>query len=177
MTTRLTLPCACFRASYLSLVQEFRDKGEPFVPFPLSFPTDDFEAFLNQNQEAAAGKGLPQGFVPHTTFWLIDQEQEVVAVSNLRHRLNQHLLLEGGHIGYGVRPSARRRGHAKAILAATLKEARARDITRCLVTCDRNNLGSARTIQSNGGRLESEIYSEARRAFIQRYWIDLVADV
>jgi predicted acetyltransferase len=107
---------------------------------------------------------------------LVDDNDEIVAVSNLRHRLNEHLLLEGGHIGYGVRPSARLRGHAKAVLAATLKEAKGLGITRCLVTCDRDNLGSAQTIKRNGGSLESEIFSETRGAFIQRYWIDIVED-
>lgn len=173
MNSRLELPSTRRRSSYLSLVREFCDRGEPLIPFPLSFPTDDFAAFLESLRNVSEGRDLPTGFVPHTTFWLVDEEDEVVAVSNLRHHLNDGLLIEGGHIGYGVRPSARRRGHATTVLAATLHEARRKGISRCLVTCDRANLGSAKAIQRNGGVLESEIFSEKRGAFVQRYWIEL----
>ena len=67
--------------------------------------------------------GLPEGHVPSSTFWLLDDADEIVAVSNLRHSLTAFLSSYGGHIGYGVRPSARRRGHATDILRRTLIEA------------------------------------------------------
>ncbi len=172
MNTRLSKPDARWRDSYLSLVEEFQARNEPLVPFPLSFPTDDFAAFLIRLRAAVHGEGVPPGFVPNTTFWLIENDSEVVAVSNLRHRLTESLLNEGGHIGYGVRPSARRRGHATRILAATLQEARDRGITRCLLTCERDNLGSARAIERNGGVFEDERYSERHGNFVRRYWID-----
>lgn len=54
------------------------------------------------------GEGIPPGFVPHSTCWLVDDRDEVVGVANLRHRLTERLRVEGGHIGYGVRPSAQR---------------------------------------------------------------------
>jgi predicted acetyltransferase len=171
---RLVQPCEAFGASYLSLVQEFRQRGERAVPFVLKFPTDDFPAFLKRLKECAAGIGIPQGWSAHETFWLLDPEDTVVGVSNLRLTLTEALRKEGGHIGYGIRPSARRRGHATRILALTLAKARERGIQSALLTCDKSNAGSARTILRNGGRLESEEPVAGGADIKQRYWIPLV---
>jgi predicted acetyltransferase len=168
---RLVSPALQWRDSYRSLVAEFRAGGEPFVPFCVAFPTDDFPALVRTLEDCSRGIGIPEGFVPHTTYWLIDDVGEVVGVSNLRHRLTEKLLREGGHIGYGVRPSARRRGHATFILAETLKCAKQHGISRALVTCDKTNIGSAKAILHNGGVLESEVSIPGNADLKQRYWI------
>jgi predicted acetyltransferase len=80
----------------------------------------------------------------------------------LRHRLTEHLLREGGHIGYDVRPPARRRGHATAMLRAALPEAAARGIPSALITCEADNLASAKVILANGGVLENELDGKLR---------------
>lgn len=95
----------------------------------------------------------------------------MVAVSNLRHELTEGLRREGGHIGYGVRPSARHRGHATRILQETLARAAARGITEVLLTCDKANVGSARTIMNAGGLLVSEELLPGRDDATQRYII------
>src|SRR5262245_3977506 len=120
--------------SYRALVQEFRDAGERLVPFPLSFPNDDFRAFVDRLATGSRGEGLPPGFVPHSTFWLVS-DSEVVGVANLRHQLTDALRREGGNIGYGVRPSARRRGFASELLRRTLDRARERGLKEVLLTC------------------------------------------
>jgi predicted acetyltransferase len=74
----------------------------------------------------------------------------------IRHRLTDRLREVGGHIGYDVRPSARRRGHATAMLRATLPMARALGIERALITCDTENGASRKVIEANGGMLEDE---------------------
>ena len=84
------------------------DLGEALVPFPLAFENEDFSAFLGKLSACARGEGIPEGFVPHSTYWLVRDGSEVIGVSNLRHRLTKALRFEGGHIGYGVRPTARR---------------------------------------------------------------------
>ena len=168
---RFEKPHAALVRSYRELVREFTARGEDLIPFPLSFANDDFDAFLAQLAACERGEGLPEGFVPHTTFWLVDGAGEVVGVSNLRHRLTDNLRVEGGHIGYGVRPAARRRGHATELLRATLGAARAIGIPEALVTCAEGNAGSVATILRCGGRLQSEDFVPRRCEVVQRYLI------
>lgn len=94
---------------------------------------------------------LPKGFVPATMLWWIDGDQFLGRI-HVRHRLNDFLREVGGHIGYVVRPAARRRGHATAMLSAALPVAAGIGIDDALVTCDPGNVGSRRVIEVNGGR-------------------------
>lgn len=167
---RFEEPHAELQESYRELVREFSEAGERLIPFPLTFPNEDFSQFLARLADARQGRDLPLGFVAHTTYWLVDGGV-VVAVSNLRHELTDGLRREGGHIGYGVRPSARRRGHATRILHETLARAAARGITEVLLTCNKANIGSARTIINAGGVLVSEEFMPEREETTQRYMI------
>jgi predicted acetyltransferase len=165
-------PHAGLQESYRSLVGEFVERGEELVPFPLGFAHENFAEFLAQLDACSRGEGLADGFVPHTTYWLVRDGTEVVAVSNLRHVLTDGLRREGGHIGYGVRPSARRLGFATALLRHTLIEARKKGINTALLTCDKPNVASARTILNNGGVLVSEEFLPEFGEVVQRYHID-----
>ena len=171
---RLVAPSAAYKDSYRSLMAEFERSGGPLTPFTLAFAHENFEAFLAELAGAANGIGIPAGFVPHSTFWLV-RGNEVVGVSNLRHKLNDKLLVEGGHIGYGIRPSARGQGLGRELLRLTLDEAARRGIDRVLLTCAKDNPASSVVIEANGGRLESEDFVEARGKVVQRWWIDLQA--
>lgn len=101
-------------------------------------------------------------------WWITDGEpDEVVGFLAVRHRLNDWLLNEGGHIGYSVRPSRRREGHATRALLLALDRASELGIDRALITCDDDNAGSRATILGGGG-----VYEDTRNGK-QRYWIDL----
>lgn len=167
-------PHSGLQDSYRGLVQEFLDRGEQLVPFPLAFANGDFPAFLASLQDCSIGEGPATGFVPHSTHWLVDNG-EVVAVSNLRHRLTDALRREGGNIGYGVRPSARRRGFATEILRRTLQQARELGLAEALITCGKENVASVKTILRNGGVFESEEFLPERDEIVQRYKIPLRA--
>ena len=104
-------------------------------------------------------------------FYLTDNTNRILGVVNIRHRLTDKLLIEGGHIGYGIRPSERRKGYATKILELALVEAKKLGIERALVTCDKENIGSAKTILRNGGKFDQENLYEGR--IVQRYWIDV----
>ena len=93
------------------------------------------------------------------------------AIFWLEHSLNEALLLDGGHIGDGVRPSERRKGYATAMIALALDECRKLGIEKVLMVCNKENTGSAKSIQNNGGVLENEINVEGET--VQRYWIQL----
>jgi len=112
----------------------------------------------------------PEGWVPSTTSFLVD-EGRILGVSNLRHWLTPHLLEHGGHVGYSVRPSERNRGHATRLLRNAARKARRLGVERLLVTCDADNIASARVIERCGGDLENEVPTDD--APIRRYWIHL----
>lgn len=141
------------------------------VPFTLAFENADFDAFLAKLSGCAAGVGVPDGFVAHSTFWLVRDQTEVVGVSNIRHSLTPALRRDGGSIGYGIRPSSRRQGLGGTILQQSLQRAAELGLSRVLITCGKPNIASARVIVCNGGVLESEEYLADRGEVVQRYWI------
>ncbi|YAL82662.1 GNAT family N-acetyltransferase [Dermacoccaceae bacterium W4C1] len=168
----LTQPCPELRSSWWASALEFgpvhRSGYSTFAFTDEQLASDaGFEEWLQVQRRNRTDP--PQGFVPATMFWIVDDQHpdEVLGALQLRHELNESLLQEGGHIGYGVRPSARRRGVATGALWASLPLARAVGIEAALVTCDDDNLGSLRTIEKCGGILEDV------RAGKRRYWIDL----
>ncbi|NYJ73801.1 GNAT family N-acetyltransferase [Allobranchiibius huperziae] len=118
--------------------------------------------------DAESGVGLPDGWVPCTTYWIVDDSAPDIVLGSLalRHHIETDFLREyGGHIGYGVRPSARGTGVASAALRAALLRAAALGIARVLLTCDEDNIASRRTIEGCGGVFE-------RMAGVRRrYWI------
>lgn len=108
--------------------------------------------------------------VPSTQYIAVRKiDNEIVGFIQIRHELNDYLFQKGGHIGYGVRPSQRKNGYAKQMLKLALEESKKLGIEKVLITCDKSNMGSQRTILSNGGVLENEIVEENN--IIQRYWI------
>lgn len=107
----------------------------------------------------------------HASYWWIAEHETYLGAISLRHELNDFLLDAGGHIGYGVRPCARRRGLATWALAAVLDQARELGLDRVLVTCADSNVASARTIERNGGVLEDVRDTALGRT--RRFWITL----
>jgi len=157
--------------SHESFIAEFLDKDEELVPWVLAEVTDNFEDYISWLGLSSQGVNLPPGHVAHSTFWLLDSDNEIVGVSNIRHELTDALVKFGGHIGYGVRPSARRRGYATEILRLSLAEARAIGIGHVRLTCDQDNIASAKTIIKNGGVLDEVEYMSEHGHVVQRYWI------
>ncbi len=91
---------------------------------------------------------------------------------NIRHSLTEHLFNAGGHIGYGIRPSERRKGYATKLLALSLEKTKELDITKVLVVCDAVNTASEKTILHNGG-LRDDDFTEEDGNVVRRYWIEL----
>ena len=156
--------------SYKELVLEFQNNQEKLVPFVLAYPLENIDLLLRKFENDSTGVDS-NGFVPHTTFWLVDSNSKVLGVSNLRHSLTKDLVKEGGHIGYGIRPSCRNGGLGTRILELSLSEARKLELSSVLLTCNKNNMGSAAIIIKNGGVFESEEYLESYGGVVQRYWI------
>ena len=181
---QLVDPDVRYHRSYLAALDEFVAAGEErhaFLPswaaegrFPgVDFTRealDDPECFADlvrfQLRQRKADEPRPRAYVAATELWMVEDGEYVGRIS-LRHELNELLYEWGGHIGYAVRPSARRRGHATTALDRMLELCRTRGIDPVLVTCDVDNEPSRRTIEAAGG--EHEDTREGKR----RYWITL----
>lgn len=112
--------------------------------------------------------------VPATTYFTIrESDNKIVGMVNLRHYLNDYLKKYGGHIGYGIRPSERRKGYAKIQLYLTLIKAHNMGIDKVMVDCISTNEGSERTIKALGGIFDEKVYEENRKVFLHNYWIDV----
>lgn len=122
--------------------------------------------------EARGRRDYGSGYVPSTTWLATLDDGTVVGFLDMRHELSEYLLHVGGHVGYCVLPEYRRRGYAKAMLAAAKEEARAIGLDRLLVTCHEGNVGSERTILANGGVLENMV-QDGDGASVKRFWIAL----
>ena len=173
----LALPTIAAHASFLAAMAEFRAEGRGETGDFSSIGCDlrvlgatwhEPAVFASYVDELCAARleATPRlaGWVPCTTWWWLDGGEFLGRIA-LRHRLNDTLLASGGHIGYDVRPSARRRGHATAMLRGVLAEAAALGIERALLTCDDDNVASRRVIEACGGALADQ------RAYRLRYWI------
>lgn len=129
----------------------------------------DFDYYL---EHLEIKEGTADGKVPDTTLFCLDRDRNIfVGAVNIRHYLNEKLLLDGGHIGDGIRPGERRKGYATAMVGLALEECKKLGIDRVLMCCDKDNIGSAKSIIRNGGVLENEVVEDDH--IEQRYWIQL----
>lgn len=133
---------------------------------------ESWAGWLARLDREQAGRDLPEGRVPATYLFATVGDQLVGRVS-IRHELNDFLLAVGGHIGYAVRPTFRRRGYATELLRQSLEVLRDLGVARALVTCDDDNLGSIRTIERCGAVLEDVRTGDPGAAPKRRYWITL----
>ncbi len=130
--------------------------------------------WLDQVELYKNPKTVPPEFVPVTQYICVrETDNKVVGVIQIRHYFNDFLEKYAGHIGYSVCPGERRKGYATEMLRLALPECKALGITRVLICCLQDNVGSRRTILNNGGVYESTVYCPERNEYLERYWIDL----
>lgn len=166
-------PTAELEDEFLDMVAEYRRAHDDHYRNVPELERRNFQAYVRRLQNEARGIGLQAGRVSTTTFWLVREDGRVLGESRLRHQLTPFLRHEGGHIGYSIRISERRKGYGTRLLGLVLEKARQIGLRRVLVTCDTENTASARVIQKNGGRIEDEVISKTSGKRVSRYWITL----
>lgn len=133
---------------------------------------DSLDEWFEKVSIQEVGENLQGNRVPSSQF-LSFEKGELIGFVNIRHRLNEELLRESGHIGYSVHPDKRRQGYATKQLKLALGEAQKLGLKKVLITCDKSNVGSAKTIQKVGGVLEDEVASSHTSEIVRRYWIEI----
>ena len=174
MELKLVKPNEIYIDQYLNLVDECKmdiEKCGMTYLIPIS-DRGKISLEINKLIDNERGINLPVGWVPSSTYWLMDEENTCIyGAINIRHSLTEYLSFRGGHISYYIRLSKRTKGYATKMLGLALEKCKALHLDKVLITCAKDNLGSAKTIQNNGGILHSEDTEEGEE--FQRYWINI----
>lgn len=136
----LVKPTVELEKEYIGFYHEWKESGEVMVPWVIDKDPTDFQGMVQFLQQSENGENLPEGWVPDSTYWLVDQDNRVLGAVNIRHALTERLFNSGGHIGYGIRPTERRKGFATKILSLALEKTRELGIDKVLVVCDATNI-------------------------------------
>ena len=157
--------------SYIEAYNEYVDNHIKTYAFKDAGSMDIFAMFDDFRNE----RDLRPGLVGESTYWLVDSENtRFIGEISIRHRLTDKLLLRGGHISYGVRCSEWGRGYGTQMLAMALEKAKELGISSVLITCNDDNIASARVIEKNGfvlaDKVEAMAFIEGKNVLTRRYW-------
>jgi predicted acetyltransferase len=167
-------PSKKFKDEFEQMVQDYEKHGEIEYYEMYKSALDDFNKYVENLIDNSRGIGLKEGWVPCSTFWLIDNTNHVLGVIRVRKELNSEFLRNiGGHIGYDIAPSDRRNGYGALILKIGLEKVKSMGINTVLITCKADNQASARIIEKNGGIFDSEILDSDSSKIFRRYWINV----
>src|SRR3989338_7062404 len=150
----LVRPSLVYKDSFIAAIKEFQAEGRK-LDLNLEEINENFYEYLAKIDRDEKGESKKDR-VPQSEFWLTEGN-EFIGRTSVRHYLINNLLTVGGHIGYDIRPSQRKKGYGTRILKLALEKAKALRIDRVLLTCDDDNIGSAKIIESNGGILENKV--------------------
>ena len=169
---KLVEPSQRYLSSYREAYEECLRNNIDSYYFADSSSNDFFEKFDNYKYE----RNLKPGRVGATYFWLVDDERDYfIGEISIRHELTESLLCYGGHVGYGIRYSEWNKGYGTLMLKLALEKAKEMGLSKVLITCDDDNLASAKVMENNGAVLQDkkENIIDGRNVITRRYWIVL----
>ncbi|MBN1440519.1 MAG: GNAT family N-acetyltransferase [Anaerolineales bacterium] len=156
---------------FLDYVRDWEKTGEEFVPSTVDPKGRTFAEIMRAWEREETEDIRRSGFVPATLYFLTGGGGRILGAIHFRHELNDTLMRRGGHIGYGIRQSERRKGYATAMLRQLLEDVPSKGCRKVLLTCGDGNLGSIGAIERCGGVLENK--AEREGEILRRYWITL----
>ena len=159
----------------LQYIQEFLDYGSDINGVGgLDRYLDNYEEWLVKLEEDRV-RVPSEEKVPADTYFLVrENDNRIIGMINIRHCLNRNLRIIGGHIGYSIRPSERRKGYNKVNLYLGLLRCQELGTDEVLMDCDAKNLGSAKTMQALGGKMIREWHEpDIYKTYLQDYSIDV----
>jgi len=169
---RLVLPTSEDEIKVMDYKREFIENEDRLYGSGGLKNAKNFNAWYISSYNNINEETVREGLSPETTYLAISIEDGyLVGFINIKHRLNDFLIKFGGHIDYSVRKSQRNKGYATEMLGLALKECTRLNIKNVLITCDKNNIASAKTMLNNGAKLENEVTEKNKIS--QRYWIAL----
>jgi len=168
---KLVKPSQTYAEQIWEYRTEFLEQGDSLDGCAGLEKVNDVNEWLVNIKKNSREETVAEGLVPASTFLAVRKaDNQVVGMIDIRHRLNDFLLKFGGHIGYSVRPNERQKGYAKEMVRQALQECcNTLKMPKVLITCDKVNIASAKTILANNGILENEVQENDR--VTQRYWI------
>jgi len=176
MNLYLVKPDLTYYEQYNEMMTEWCAEGASVSPWFLGEPfasIDEFADFVRKLDECEKGI-VDKKYAPSSSYFVMDEEGRMVGATSLRHYLTVEGYHSWGHIGYGVRPSERRKGYAVRMLRMMLEKAEARSIYKVLIAAYDSNIGSWRTAEKCGGVLENIVFEEGDDKPIRRYWINVL---
>lgn len=170
----LVTPSKIHEKAALEYKQEHLDAGEPLLHGSSMLDIKEtYDAWLDHLKATSSKETVPPGWVPSSTFFGVrESDGRIIGMIDIRHELNDFLRDFGGNIGYGVRPTERRKGYATQMLSLALDFCRNLGLPRVMISCDKNNPASRNTILHAGGILEREALEEDG-TIVQIFWITL----
>lgn len=176
MKIYIVKPDLYFFAQYNDMMKEWNESGTQIAPWFLDKPfeyLEDFAEFI-QMLDNCENANLDKKYSSTSSYFVADENGRLVGAASLRHYLTAEGYSTWGHIGYGVRPSERRKGYAVQILKIMLEEAGRRKMHKALVACHTSNIGSVKVIESCNGKLENIVNDpDEKDETISRYWFDI----
>lgn len=132
-----------------------------------------YEEWLNDCEADKTVEERNPDWANATNYLLVDENNHVYGISQIRHSLKGQLINIGGNIGYAIRPTERRKGYGTIQLQLLLEKAKVLGLNKVLVTCRENNIGSKKTIENCLGEQDTSAPSKHPNIMELRYWINI----
>lgn len=174
MSLYFVKPDLVYFEQYHEMYKEWQTESEHINPwfFKTKCETlEDFAAFI-QMLDHYENANVDEQYASQTSYFVVDDNDRLIGGASLRHYLTVDGYNYGGHIGYGVRPSERRKGYGTEILKLALMQAKKLKIHKVLLTALETNISSNKVIQKCGGIFENKV-KDSDNSIINRYWISI----